>query len=82
MLEDVDVEVAEIAGNEESDDLTAAIGKRLVPACPAVDHQVDVLRLLSLADQIAARRNHAGNLAELCQCSLVVGGQAREGFEA
>ena len=55
LLEDVDVEVADIAGNEEADDLPPPVRQPLVAARPAAEDQAHDLGVVALANDIAAR---------------------------
>jgi hypothetical protein len=53
--QDVDIDVAKIARDEQSNDLPLPVRQLLVPAGPAVEDEVDITRLVTLGDEIAAR---------------------------
>jgi hypothetical protein len=53
--QNVDIEVADVAGEEEGHDLPPPVRQLLVAAGPAVEDQEDALRRFALADEVAAR---------------------------
>jgi hypothetical protein len=59
IFQDVDVEVAEIAWDEQADDLPLAVGKLLVATAPAVENEMDIARLVAFGDQVAASLDDA-----------------------
>ena len=61
--EDRDVEVADVARDEEGHDLALPVGKRLVAAGEALEDQVHLVRPVALADEVLARADlaHVGD---------------------
>jgi hypothetical protein len=55
LAQDEDVHIANVAGQEESHNLTPAVLELLVAIGPAGQDQMDVLRLLAFADDVDPR---------------------------
>lgn len=62
LIEDSDVQIAELARHPEGDDLTPAVGENLAAAGEAVEDEVDGLVCIALLEQIGAlaHRPHPG----------------------
>jgi hypothetical protein len=62
-----DVHIAEITGNEESHDLTFPVRPDLVPVCPTLRDQVNVIRSFAFSDQVLMSRKDANVPRRLLQ---------------
>ena len=62
LAQNEDVEVADVARQEERNDLAATVLELLVAAGPAVQDQVDVLRFLAFSRNVRARRKRPDTL--------------------
>src|SRR5207244_12545205 len=71
LLEHGDVEIAEMAGAEESDDLPRPGGEYLVPSRPATEHQVKVLRPPPVRNDVLPRRTIADVPAKVRKAPLI-----------
>ena len=82
LLEDEDVEIADVAGDEEGENLPASILENLVADRPAIDDDVDGTGLFTLAHDIATRGDRTGiGRDHCCQCCAVIGREAGEMFQ-
>ena len=81
VLEYVDIEVAEIARDEQADDLPLPVRKLLVTARPAVEHEMNETRSVAIGYEIPTRLDNADVPADLRECSLVLTGQSGECFQ-
>jgi hypothetical protein len=50
--QDPDVKIAEIAGKQEGDDQAGAVCEHPVPACPAINDEVNLLRTIPFPDDL------------------------------
>src|SRR3954471_13377409 len=79
LAQDVDIEVAEVAGQEEGDDLAPAVLQGPVPVGPAGQDQVDGAGLLALAQDVLMRADLPHPLAGCAlQHAFVVDGEPGE----
>ncbi len=72
LVQDEHVHVAEVARDEERDDLPVAVLQELVAAGEAFDHEPDVGRGLALHDDVLVGRHLAGSPDDVVEQALVV----------
>ena len=54
LVQDIDMQICEIAGQEESHDLAPAVIQIFIPAGPAAGNHIDLARIVTLADHVVA----------------------------
>ncbi len=75
------MEIAEIAGEKEGGDLASAVGQQFVARRPSLDHQVDMVRAVAFANEVAAGTHVARIFGERGESGPVVFGQRDDAFQ-
>jgi hypothetical protein len=82
LVENEEIEIAEISGDCEIDDLPATVFKRAIVATPPFQYQIERARRVAFGDQVASRRDDDGGPGGEASKFPAIGiGQGREFLE-